>query len=661
MGKEKKEEIDVQVQYKPIPDKKRFWLHSENCYTEADLRFREWVLALRKHSGIHPDYLTNPSSWFTEDSEALINVYENAWFYSDTYRPRQVLTRDDFHVQPVDGQRLQWPALYDLMQNVGDYLLIRNQDVRSEHLNDPMNFIFLDLNLILKGLSQNTNIGQVAEQLEHITRYLRTIEKNTHSLVSSDRLFLANFRETIDSKIHPELLHKIDSQLLSHRFEELLKSNNELSMLRNRILHFSLSDHEVNPHSYQFVTDKVAESSTYPTQTAKRCAGESTELSKELSPVLHLSAEQLGACPQFKLIDMREEILDHYAKAITDLNELERFQKVITETIDLLAQAGQAYTIYQFREHMLNLLQQIDRFIDDSSVHIEAIQHANTQAYHKAIYEGQNMGFWKTWFTSEKERLSIFIKNQDTLAQFPSTTADLAKANRMLKGSVSHVISHLNEHSSRGNDMASIASKSHELEQLMGSMHRWVEIQHEINGLPAPAPLEPLKLAFVPPITAIPPSAPLPEVSYQPLFTHPSQIADPECMGDSCPANAGSTISSGNQLAYFGLVTLIPLGLIVFYLLYKYYQKTNEPVPDKKDKFETLQASIDALLCKIKTHEKDSDIDLSEHYDDIVYDYKNLISSARHGIYKTNDLLEIYDDLNYVYENKVRAPAMNPI
>ncbi len=147
MTKEKREQ---QATYKPIPHRNRFWFHSENCYTENELAFREWILKIRANSGIEPDYLTNPSSWFAEDQQALININENSWIRANSYKTRHVLARDDFHVQPVDSQRLQWPALYDLMQTVGDYLLLRNDNLPLEHLNQPMNYVFLDINFILK-------------------------------------------------------------------------------------------------------------------------------------------------------------------------------------------------------------------------------------------------------------------------------------------------------------------------------------------------------------------------------------------------------------------------------------------------------------------------------------------------------------------------------
>lgn len=570
MAKDKRE---YHASYRPLPHKNRFWFYSESCYTEEDLVLREWILKTRTNSGIDVDYLTNPSTWFAEDKLALINVYGNSWFYSEAFKTRHVLSKDDFHVQPIDSQRLQWPALYDLMQNVGDYLLLRNQNLPVDHLNQPMNFVFLDINLILKKLSQNLNIGQVKEQLELLNRYVRTIEKNIPSSIGSDRLFLANFRKIIDDKIDPQLTHQIESQLLRDRLGELSKTIKKLSGERNRILHFALNINPVNPHPYDFSTALLDDLAAYPTHAAKACGSSGKEITTDLTSVLGLTVEQLTHCPNLKLISMNEEILKHYAEAISDLNELDRFQTVISQVMDLLGQAGEVYTITQFKEQMLTLLKQIVGFIDDSSLHIEAIIHANTQAYHEAIQVEQNLSFWKKWLTSEKQLLKTFIKNQDTLAQFPSTSSDLTKTNKILKGHVSEVISHLSQPKTQKISFEHLAGQAQELDRLMGSMHHWIKIQYEIKGLEAPLPpdslelllgsLQPPKLMITPAVLPLAYSAPIINSFFAPKIL--PMMTGPESYS-MCQAQFIEAESTQNAFLYFGLLALIPIGIIALYL-----------------------------------------------------------------------------------------------
>ena len=655
MGRSKRE---TYASYRPIPYARRFWFHSESCYTEEDLALREWVLRTRSSSGIDRDYLTNPSSWFAEDTQALINIYEHSWMYSNAYRTRQVLSHDDFLVQPINTQRLQWPSLYDLMQNVGDYLRFRNQHLPQEHLNQPMNFVFLDINNILRGLSQNPNIGQVKEQLEILNRYIRTIEKNISPTVGSDRLFLANFRQVIDDKIEPELTHLIESQLLKERLAELSKTVKKLSIDRNRILHFALNINPVNPHSYDFSTAQIEESAVHPTQAAKKCASTGKEIAIELTSNLRLTMEQLKDCPNFKLISMDEGILGHYASAISDLNELDRFQKVLSEVIELLGQAGEVYTIYQFKEQMLTLLKQIDGFIEESSQHVEAIVHANTQAYHQAIQSQQDLTMWQKWLTSEQDKLKTFIKNQDTLAQFPSSSSDLIKTNKLLKGHVSDVISHLSQPKTKQIDFESLSGKAQQLNFLMGSMHQWIKIQYEIKGLEAPKPPE--MLGLLPPIKQAPTITATPPVTYTSsgpnLFFTAKAIALGDCPPNSSECQAGSieAPSRENAIGYLGLIVLIPVGVLVLYLLFRRNNTKEVSAPVDKGSqqdFDALRTKFEDLISTIKGIEQASQSDFSNGYDDLLTSFRTLRNKAQDGYYDVEELQEIYDDLEYFYND----------
>jgi len=94
MGKEKNEQYAL---YKSLPSKGRFWIYSEHCYTPEEIHLRELILKARSHSGIDQEYLISPFTWFRDDNDALINVYENAWFFSNAYKTRDIISRDEFH------------------------------------------------------------------------------------------------------------------------------------------------------------------------------------------------------------------------------------------------------------------------------------------------------------------------------------------------------------------------------------------------------------------------------------------------------------------------------------------------------------------------------------------------------------------------------------
>ena len=515
------------------------------------------------HSGIDPDYLNNPSSWFAEEEQALVTVYPDSWFYSPAFKTRHIPSLDEFHVQPIDGYRLQWPALYDLMQQVGDYLLLRNEQLPPEHLNQPVNFFLLDVNNILKGISQNANIAQVQKQLELLTRYVRTIEKYISPLIGSDRLFMANVREVIDDEIQPLLSHMIESQLLHERLNELQKIIKQVSTERNRILHYALNVNEVNHHAYDFSVSKRGELSHFPTQAAKECGHSNSELMAKSAPTVHLTAGKLKKCPDFELISMNDDVLNHYAKAISDLNELERFQKVITQIMDLLGQAGEVYTIHQFREQMILLLKQIDGFLDESAQHIDAILRANKNAYHQAIDSEQNLSFFKKIFSDEKAKLHTYIKNQDTLAQFPSSSPELDKTNKAFKEHVNQVITHLSQAKMKESSFEAITGQVQELEYLMNSMNQWV---HEIKGLPPSPPIQLISTSSTR-ATTQPTVIPLGIAHNNNMFftDSPTAVAPTPFCSDEDPLCTPSSYQ--NNVAYLGLFALIPLAVIFLYLI----------------------------------------------------------------------------------------------
>ena len=424
MGKEKK----YYTSYQAMPHRGRFWIHSESCYTEAELDLRVWVLKVRANSGIHNDYLVNPVSWVASDEQALVNIYENSWFFSKAYRTRHLLTRNDFLVKPIDNQRLQWPQLYNLMKETGNYLSLRNQNLPQDHLNQPMNFILLDLNNILKGISQNPNVGQTQEQLIQVMRYVRTIETNISSFMGSDRLFLANFRSMVEMEIYPQLGQSLESQLLKERLSELSRTIKQVADERHRILHFSLTNNAVSSHPYDFNQEALDSLNEHPILAAKECTKRELSDADTLDDSmfsLKISGEQLRNCPHFSLVETDENIYVHYAKALSDLSTLSQFQKVIDDTIELSGQAGEVYTLFQFKEKLVLLLEQVNDFIGNSFHSVEAIINANAFAYPKAIHDEQNLSFLKRWFTSEGAKLNTFIHNQDILTQYPSTSAEL--------------------------------------------------------------------------------------------------------------------------------------------------------------------------------------------------------------------------------------------
>ncbi|MGQ3889099.1 hypothetical protein ACQUW5_08725 [Legionella sp. CNM-1927-20] len=487
--------------YRPMPAQSRFglfgWpLHHENCYLASELQFRQRILTARSTSGLDEELLQTSSSWFAEDKEvAFINENENAWFLNNEFRPRHELSSDDFHIGLIDNQRLNWPGLSTLMRNIGDYLLIRNSKLSPEHFNQPMNYVLLDVVQILKRLATVDNPTYVAQQLQLLRHYLRAIEIHVSPTAGSDRLFLADCRYSLEVKIESEIIHNLITQQLKKRLHAVKLQLNKVAELRHTILHFALAQEPVNPHPYWELFANSEQSldanSQFPTLAAKSCATVNRAALVEfaINPTLlpvSINEQTLDNCPEFKFIEsLPSKVKAAYGESITDLQEIVRFQMILDKLLQVFDQAGEVFTMLQFREEMYNLLQGIEQFIERSEKNILLVLDANTQAYHKYIQEKQDLTWWDKIVKSKQTRIDNFIVNQDNLARFSTTPSDLHLASNELLAQVNQVISHLNQQKNHNEQLKLISDVKNLIEQLIDSMHAWVNHQRISQGLPA--------------------------------------------------------------------------------------------------------------------------------------------------------------------------------
>lgn len=629
------------VNYQPMPKKTRFWFHAESCYTEAELELRTWIIKTRAHSGIHQDYLATPSSWFAEDEQALINHYEHSWFFSDAYRPRQQLAYEDFFVQPVDHQHLAWPQLFLVMQKIGDYLLIRNKNLPISHLNQPFNFVLLDLVRMLRAMSQNNHIEYTQKQIEHLIHYVRTIETKISPVVGSDRLFLANLRAELDEDFLPMLHHLFESQLLKELMVQLNKNIHQFSFECNLPLHFGLSPQKVNPHPYGFDTQINGNLKEHPTLAAKSCAQNKNELIKKDDQAFVLTAEQLKTCADFSLITNDPAILEDYGRAITHLNQLSHFEKILEQTIHFLGQAGEVYTVHQFREQLLQLMQQISALVEEATSNIGKILHVNTQTYYQAIQEEQKMPLLRKMFRGETDKRRTFIKNQDTMSQFPSTSHEIQKTQLLIKENIAQINSYLNQAKSQRTNVVAVAHQAQELNRLIEEIHGWIKLHHNVRNLPEPRPPE--KVLF------------LSEQSLTQDLPPDSKIHLPECQARSpylFVNNLSVNNLSQNQLQQYrisgwiglGILMIIPLALIILYLVCR----PHKPDAERKFKFQKKLSKLEDSLVDVQR------IVDEDHWQEIRDDYKKLQDNADRGHYDLEMLARVSKELAEELEQEER-------
>ncbi|WP_131781978.1 hypothetical protein [Legionella gresilensis] len=676
--------------YRPMPAQSRFglfgWpLHHESCYLPNELLFRQRVLTARATSGLDADLLQTSSSWFAEDKQvAFINENENSWFLNNEFRPRHELSSDDFHIGLIDNQRLNWPGLSTLMRNIGDYLLIRNSRLAPEHFNQPMNYVLLDAVQILKRLATIDNPTYVAQQLQLLRQYLRAIEIHIPPTAGSDRLFLADCRYSIEVKVESEIIHNLITQQLEKRLHAVKSQLNKVGELRHIILHFALAEEPVNPHPYWelFINSESLDSNAqFPTLAAKACATVNQAALTEfaLDPTLlpvTVSEQTLDNCPEFKFIEnLPNEVKAAYGKGIADLQEIVRIQMILDKLLQTFDRAGEVFTMIQFSEEMHNLLQGIEQFIQRSEKNILLVLEANTQAYHKYIQEKQDLTWWDKFAKNKQTRIDNFITNQDNLARFSTTPSDLHLASNELLGQVNQVINHLNQQKNQNEQLKLISDVKNLIEQLIDSMHAWVNHQRISQGLP----IIPKKLSLslntdnsqnrqssqLPPgksfalksthntlfsqsdrakLNMLATNGPLPELNTTHKSCYP--INRP-----SLPANPNSTFNRQDNSSMIWIASflfLLPISLLILKILYDKWQAhhnnlTYEEINKEKfSKLLNLAADKLAILAHIiEGTDKDDEI---QPYINTLENLKTKLEPTTNDV---KELKELIKDVNY--------------
>ncbi|ASQ44629.1 hypothetical protein [Legionella clemsonensis] len=693
------------VHYRAMPAQSRFGLifgvlHNEECYTAEELQFRTRILSARANSGLDADLLQTSNSWFsTNEDSAFTNINENSWFFYPEYRPRESLSTEDFHISLVDNQRLNWPELATMTRTIGDYLLLRNSNLPASHLNQPMNYVLLDIIRILKRLSVTDNAEYVTKQLQLLHNYLRTVEIHTSATVGSDRLFLSDCRLTIEHQ-QQTIENEIHSRQLKTQIHQVQQQLNQVAELRHTILHFALSDSAVNPHPYweHFATPtqpQLDSKKEFPTLAAKACGTmRSDELAKineesAINPqlnVLELSAETLSQCPDFKFVAaLPEAVQDAYRNSLIDLQEILRFQGILDQLLQLFDQAGEVFTIIQFREQMLGLLKNIEQFIQHSQHNIMQVLEANTNLYHQFIQAKQDLRWWEKMLTQRQEKMDNFIANQDNLARFDTTPADLQMANKELLQQVNQVVNQLIQHASETSQLQLVSSTREMVEQLMNSMHAWIGRQYELKGLPIPEKpqLNPIaekrgldtpkteqptyshhqKLIIKEPTALTSSTSKLtpfqfwsqPQVTYLP--------APRPCNSLSCnatpPMLSAAENNAGNSTApmlyagvALGFLVLLPLSILALKLLYDSWQPSAQNSNYEASDFEAIKIKTADLLSLVNNLQDTLKVEEYNYSLPFVNEeYNHLIGKAGKGQFDVSGMQSLHDELVEIHQD----------
>lgn len=542
---------DSDIGYQPMVAQSRFgvlgWLYlrDESCYTPEELAFRERLLEARARSGMDSALLETTDSFFaTALEDAFIDVHADSLLLASLYRPKHTLTRDAFHLPLTNHRKMRWQTLETLSRRTGDYLLIRNQHLSSEHLNQPMNYLLLDMVRMIRKMAENSDPEYVSTEVQLLEQYIRGMEVH---LEGGDRLFLADFRAALEQEVSAEIQQVMRSRFLKLQLEVIRQQVRDIAEDRHALLHFSLSHEPVNSHPYLEYLESPPDIRSlnlreFPTLAASLCARAPDALVSGYTPIA-IDAATLRACQTLRLPEKLDPpLVEAFAKALADIHELLRFDGILHQLLHLLEQAGEVLTRLQFREEIDAFLLDVEHFIHHSGEPITLIREANRAVYQRQLLKGRETGLFAALSTGNRAKSSAFLQNQDSLTLSVATRTPMQRAMHQLTQRTHEVRGHLREGATRTEEEALLESTRQTAEQLMENMHHWRAVRHP-------------GLAALPPLALAPEAAP--EPSPPPLFI---------------PASAGTSATSAAVMLTPGLLLVIPLAIFTVLLLGFYLQ-----------------------------------------------------------------------------------------
>lgn len=562
---------DSNIGYQPVVAQSRFgvlgWLYlrDESCYTPEELAFRERLLEARARSGMDRELLETTDSFFaTALEDAFIDVHADSLLLASLYRPKHLLTRDAFHLPLTNHRKMRWQTLETLARRAGDYLLIRNEDLPPEHLNQPMNYLLLDIVRMSRKLAENNDPEYVSTEAQLLEQYIRGMEVH---LEGGDRLFLADFRAALEQDVSAEIQQVMRSRFLKLQLEVIRQQVRDIAEDRHALLHFSLSHAPVNSHPYLEYLESPPDTHTlnlreFPTLAASLCARAPHALVSGYTPIT-IDADTLRACKTLSLPEKLDPTLaEAFAKALADVHELLRFDSILHQLLHLLEQAGEVLTRLQFREEIDAFLLDVENFIHQSGEPITFIREANRAVYQRQLMKGRETGILAALRPRGPAKSSAFLENQDSLTLSVATRTPMQRAMHQLTQRTHEVRGHLREGATRTEEEALLESTRQTAEQLMENMHHWREARHP-------------GLAALPSLALAPEAAPA--ISPPPLFV---------------PAHPDTPVTSAAVMLTPGLILVIPLAIFTVLLLGFYLHsllQSARPLPEG-DFFNGLRA-----------------------------------------------------------------------
>ncbi len=415
----------------------------ESCYLEAHFHLRDNILMHRRSSHFSDDALLSDSSWFSADLDiAFEDVNANSYFLTSQKKPRQHLSMNDFRVIQFDYATSQWDSLRQLEIDVGDFLLNRNQliaESRIEHLNDPMNYFFMDIKRIIRLMVRERNTDVVLDTMDSLLHYINYVETEL-SFDSQDRVFIGQIRESVHKDITPQIKEKISSDNLKSKFETLMDELDSVIDSSNREVHFSFQDHEVNPHAV-LLSSGIEESDKgkYPLRALMDCAkqnnndvssksiegralalvnSELVESASVFNVALLESCKDIHLMPGLSALEKKS-----YIDLVAQINKLIEFKSLFKKVLTFFDEVGQYNVVVEFQNELRQFLTSLKQEIETTKVQIDLVVTSNQHIKNKllsnkldssALSQALNyLGSASGMYADEEINVKNFMRNQD--------------------------------------------------------------------------------------------------------------------------------------------------------------------------------------------------------------------------------------------------------
>lgn len=392
------------------------------------------------------------SFWEADKSKAFKDLSKGGWFgfWSERLIPQDTLTRNDFYVSDKDDTHLpkiQWETLYQCEQMIGRYVLEREEDVKTQRHNHPINFFYADVKRICNILAEETSPHETRALVADLTTYIRNVRQTIESQ-SHDGFFIDKLLRFVGGDVHRELDAGIEHASLKGDFEKLQRNVGGLKRKVKRILHLG-GDKPVPAHPPLQTPDNHIQSN--PTQAMIECAKKISETSTStalmekgsayaLKPNALLVREGetdkpntalLASCEGAPIAPTADKTRqENYLKGLSYLEKLNYHFQLINGILTLFNDAGHINMVLRFSGKLFEYLSVLQNHLSQAQADLNQYLEGNRVRSQQLFLKSENEGWFGERLTKEEK---AFLANQKTLEQLQYTTIGLPGIEQVLK------------------------------------------------------------------------------------------------------------------------------------------------------------------------------------------------------------------------------------